>query len=166
MNIIERIEEQQKKLKEEINQRVVKEKNYYPNADEKVLQFIYQFVYTNLEEFGDESVEMAMYNRAETMYDLFKCGYCYYFAIMLKAAFNRGQICWAAPLGHIVWVDDDGVPYDIDGVNDSECEYYIPTSYIKEAIVDFKHVPGEEFNASLKYINDAIARYKKDNNID
>ena len=101
----------------------------------------------------------------ETIRRLFRAGYCYYFAIILKEAFNRGEICWCAPFGHICWVDVDGTPYDIEGVCDSDCDYYIPVSYIEEGLDDFKHVPGKTFNASEEYINNAIERYKEDNNI-
>ena len=101
----------------------------------------------------------------ENIRTLFRAGYCYYFAVMLKEAFNRGEICWCAPFGHICWVDDDGTPYDIEGVCYSDCDYYIPVSYIKEGLDDFKRVPGKAFNASQEYINNAIDRYKNDNNI-
>lgn len=75
-------------------------------ADKQVLSFIDDF------REDDKSIRQK-----------FCAGYCYYFAVMLKDAFHRGEICWCAPLGHICWVDDNGVPYDIDGVCDSDCNF-------------------------------------------
>ena len=61
---------------------------------------------------------------------------------MLKLAFKRGEVCWAAPYGHMVWVDDDGIPYDISGLDDSDTNDYIP-EFMKECTVkDYRHVPG------------------------
>ena len=78
---------------------------------------------------------------------------------MLKTAFNRGEICWAAPFGHIVWVDDDGIPYDVEGVNDSECDYYIPISFLGDAIFDFMHVEGKEYSATDDDLDRIIKEY-------
>lgn len=61
----------------------------------------------------------AFFGDHEIIWQTFTAGYCYYFAVMLKDAFQRGEICWCAPYGHICWVDDNGVPYDISGVCDS-----------------------------------------------
>lgn len=114
-------------------------------ADKQVLSFINDF------REDDKSIRQK-----------FCSGYCYYFAVMLKDAFHRGEICWCAPLGHICWVDDNGVPYDIDGVCDSDCNFFIPIRYIREGIEDFRHVPGREFNASREYIQNAIQTFCKD----
>ena len=111
-------------------------------ADKQVLSFINDF------REDDKSIRQK-----------FCAGYCYYFAVMLKDAFHRGEICWCAPLGHICWVDDNGVPYDIDGVCDSDCNFFIPIRYIREGIEDFRHVPGREFNASREYIQNAIQTF-------
>ena len=45
----------------------------------------------------------------------FMSGYCYYFALIMKEAMQRGTICWACPFSHVVWKDEDGKAYDIDG---------------------------------------------------
>ena len=87
-------------------------------ADKDVISFIEGFL-------GDH----------EIIWQTFTAGYCYYFAVMLKDAFQRGEICWCAPYGHICWVDDNGVPYDISGVCDSECDFYIPVRYIPEGLL-------------------------------
>lgn len=62
--------------------------------------------------------------------------------IILHIAFKRGEVCWAAPYGHIVWVDDDGIPYDISGVDDSDTNDYIPEFMMESTVKDFRHVPG------------------------
>ena len=124
----------------------------YPKANKDVIDFIINFNWHN-----DTSMVCQEIIRSH-----FRAGWCYYFAIILKEAFNRGEICWCAPYGHICWVDEDGIPYDIEGVCDSECEYYIPIKYIKEGLADFKHVTNIKFNASKEYIENAIIQYEKD----
>ena len=114
-------------------------------ADKEVLTFIDDFLENN-----------------DIIRKKFRAGYCYYFAVMLKDAFQRGEICWCAPYGHICWVDDNGVPYDISGVCDSECDFYIPVRYIPEGIADFKHIPHKAFNASKEYIETAIQAFCRD----
>lgn len=100
--------------------------------------------------------------KQDAVYELFTSGYCYYFALMLKDAFQRGEVCWCAPYGHICWVDDNGHPYDIYGTCHSECDYLIPVSYIQDGLTDFKHVPGKTFAASEEYMQEAIQRFEKD----
>lgn len=94
---------------------------------------------------------------------LFRSGYCYYFAEILKSAFNRGELCWCAPLGHIIWMDIDGIPYDIEGINQSDCLAYIPIKYMGDAINDFKRT-DKCFNASKNDIIEIMQKYYKDNN--
>lgn len=81
---------------------------------------------------------------------------------MLQNAFQRGTISWCAPYGHICWVDENGTPYDIYGVCDSECVYFIPVSYIQEGLADFLHIPGKKFDASELYIQYAISKFESD----
>lgn len=122
------------------------------DAKYEVCRFIADFVYC-----GSNETKLV-----DNIYDTFMNGYCYYFAIMLKEAFNRGEICWCAPFGHFVWMDVDNIPYDICGVNHDDCDYYIPVSYIGDGVDDFKHVIGKVFNADEKFIKDCIEKYKKD----
>lgn len=79
---------------------------------------------------------------AEAIRSLFHNGYCYYFANMLKMAFRRGTVCLAYPLGHIVWVDTDGTPYDIEGISISEYEALVDVDCVTELKYDFMHVNG------------------------
>lgn len=123
-----------------------------PDADVQVLQFIDLF-YTYNTNNEDEQ---------EVLRKQFHAGYCYYFAVMLQAAFNRGEICWCAPFGHICWVDVDGIPYDVEGICISEAEYYIPVSYLGGALADFKHVPGVAYNATKDDPQKIIERYLED----
>ena len=64
----------------------------YPDQkpDKTVIQFI-----------TDAITSVDRKNSNDVLYDFFHAGYCYYFALMLKDAFGRGQICWCAPYGHI-----------------------------------------------------------------
>lgn len=123
---------------------------HYPDADTQVLFFIADIL------FHSGGVN------AETIRYLFHSGYCYYFANMLKLAFNRGEVCWAAPYGHIVWKDDDGICYDIEGVTISEAEYFIPISYIGEGVKDFLHVRDVSANTTQEEIDSYIEAYLKD----
>jgi hypothetical protein len=123
-----------------------------PTANKQILWFIANFAYFNMKAPA-----------ARFIFEQFRAGYCLHFAMILKELFH-GEICWAAPFGHIVYMHDR-IAYDIEGVNISDCDYYIPISYIKDGLKDFTRVPGHTFNASEEYIQDAIDRYKRDNNI-
>ena len=125
---------------------------FHPNANQEVINFILNFNWHN----GESSIMQ------ETIRRQFRAGYCYYFAEILKLAFQRGTVCWCAPYSHICWMDEDGIPYDIEGVCESDCEYYIPISYIEDGILDFMHIPDKEFNATREYINQAIEKCKQD----
>lgn len=97
---------------------------------EEVVDFINSFL--NHSTNNDEEREALRHT--------FRAGYCYYFATMLQAAFNRGTICWAAPYSHVVWVDDNGCPYDIEGIYSSEANLYIPVSFLGDFQGIFLHV--------------------------
>ena len=92
----------------------------------------------------------------------FRGGYCYYFALMLKDAFGRGLVCWAAPFGHMVWLDTDNTPYDIEGVYEGEATDIIPVSFMGKFVEDFKHNP-ETFGegATKDDIQNIINTYRK-----
>lgn len=124
-------------MKDKFPEWLQKIQRVHPKADEEVLRFIYDF-----------STKQGCGEAEEVLYQQFASGYCYYFACMLKAAFNRGEICWAAPFGHIVWVDENGTPYDISGVNESETDDYIPEYMMGDTILDFKHIAGRVHNTS------------------
>lgn len=97
-------------------------------------------------------------DKQEVLRYQFRAGYCYYFAVMLKAAFKRGEVCWCAPFGHFCWVDIDGCPYDVEGVYLGEADYFIPENYLGDAINDFLHT-GVKYCATKKEINQIIANY-------
>lgn len=124
-------------MKDKFSEWLKKIQKVHPKADEEVLRFIYDF-----------SVKQGYGEAEKVLYQQFISGYCYYFACMLKAAFNRGEVCWAAPYGHIVWVDENDIPYDISGVNKSETDDYIPEYMMGDTILDFKHIAGRVHNTS------------------
>lgn len=113
---------------------------YYPTADAQVLGFIYDFLMHSGK------------NNSEIIRKQFHNGYCYYFAHMLRTAFNRGTVCIAAPIGHFVWMDDNQVPYDIEGVNESNCSEYVPESFLGDMVQDFLHVSGVVHNTTAEEI--------------
>ena len=95
----------------------------------------------------------------------FRNGYCYYFATILKTAFNRGEICWTAPFGHFVWVDTDGKAYDIEGSYDmrnTETFYLIPEKYVKKFIGDFLHNGIKSKPATKADLIKSVKTYCKD----
>lgn len=124
---------------------VVKEEDWiaFYTTDEFVMQGVREevikFIANVLYHQGPENTEIIR--------SLFRAGYCYYFAQMLKDAFDRGTVCLAYPFGHIVWEDDNGIAYDIEGVY-KEYERLIPISKMGRGIRDFKHVEGEESGLS------------------
>lgn len=97
----------------------------YPGSDETIIRFIYNFRYF----CGKEGVDCVQ--------NIFRNGYCYYFALMLKDAFKKGEMCLASPFGHIVYVQD-GIPYDIDGVYDGEAIEFVPVDKID--LEGFRHI--------------------------
>lgn len=118
----------------------------FSDSRKDVLEFIYnivnKFSYINLES-------------CETIENLFACGYCYYFALMLKDAFG-GKVCWHYGHGHIVWVDETDIAYDIHGVftdyNEGEL---IPIDKVDKRIIErFRHRGHDRdiSNAELKPI--------------
>lgn len=154
--------------------------NYTPIKYEDILRKIKQnhtfltdpdqFIQDQTEQGANETVirfitDILLFNGAEgseSIRRFFRSGYCYYFAHMLKTAFNRGQVCWTAPYGHFVWIDTDNNPYDIEGLYFGEAAHFIPEEYMGRTIDDFKHVPGLSYNTSEKDINDIINRYKNE----
>lgn len=124
---------------------------YHPKANYRILQFIETF----RRGAGSNPANQ------EIIRTLFRAGYCYYFAIMLKDAFPEGEICWAAPFGHIVFVYND-IPYDIEGVYCGEAEDFIPIRYMGETINDFRHVPGITCNATEQQIAQIMVQYQEE----
>lgn len=119
-------------------------------ADPEVIGFIRNFLAKHNTE-----------NAVGVLQKVFSNGYCYYFAHMLKLAFQRGEVCWCAPYGHFCWLDEDEVPYDIYGICISEADYFIPEHYLGNAVADFLH-NGCVYGATEQEIKNIIARYKKE----
>lgn len=122
----------------------------YKKADKDVIEFIANILYHNNKETGSNAI-----------YNLFSCGYCYYFAIMLKDAFGRGEVCWHRNHGHIVWLDETDIAYDIGGVfedyNDGDL---LPIDdSLGEMICDFKH-NGQKFNMHSEEFSNWASFYK------
>lgn len=107
--------------------------NNYKNANKDVIEFIARILYHS----GS--------NNTESINFLFRQGYCYYFAQMLKDAFGRGNLYLAYPEQHIVWLDGNDVSkdlaYDINGVN-KNWKKLIPIAKLGSGILDFKHIPN------------------------
>lgn len=52
----------------------------------------------------------------------FTNGFCYFFALMLQDEFKRGKLVEVVDHGHVVWKDNDGTLYDINGIYLRDCE--------------------------------------------
>ena len=116
-----------------INHLISENLKFFPDASVDVLEFIVNFLYHGVP-------EVPLDVSCESVRSTFRAGYCFYFAIMLRAAFMRGTVCHAYPFSHIVWVDNDGIPYDVEGVYSGEAEKYVPIEEMGTDIVSFKHV--------------------------
>lgn len=89
-------------------------------------------------------------NSTDTIRSFYEAGYCYYFAHMLKDAFQRGHLCLTEPIGHIVWMDENGCAYDINGPyrpEEHDCERLLDIRFLGDLILDFMHIPGKEYQA-------------------
>lgn len=125
-------------------------KKTYPNANNTILTFIANVSLAG----GLSDIER------EAIRKTFRAGYCYYFANMLKLAFPKGSVCWAAPFGHIVFIYDN-IPYDIEGCYTGETEMFIPIEYLGDAILDFQHIPNKTYNISEQELATIILKYSE-----
>lgn len=132
-----------------------------------------QNITNNVEKFIDEFMggQHGSNRTQEILRSKFINGYCYYFAHMLKIAFNRGTVCWAAPFGHFVWLDTNDKAYDIEGLYDLEGNegfYLIPEKYLKKYIHDFLHTEESKNHksASKKDLIKIVQKYCHDYNIE
>lgn len=131
--------------------------NYYSSdkfkdagIDMPVIKFIADIIYHNSDKnSSDDSIS-----------NLFLNGYCYYFAVILKNAFHRGEICWHRNYGHIVWRDGNGIAYDAQGVfTEAADEDILPIeSSLEDMVVDFMH-NGEEYKSGSKEFSDWASHY-------
>lgn len=94
-------------------------------------------------------------------------GYCYYFAKILQAAFQRGDVVILAPHSHLVWRDVDGKLYDINGeVNvrdyeEFECE--IEEEYLGVHLKNFLWREGYTYDTTKEDIEQLIKEAKARN---
>lgn len=119
---------------------------------------------TQVEKFIEEMYQH--FSTDDNMQELyrkhFRSGYCWHFAHMLKDTFARGEVCWAAPFGHFVFVDSDGTPYDVEGKYEGEAFYFIPESYMFVYMLnDFKRVPDMTADVTRDAIIGVIQNYCK-----
>jgi hypothetical protein len=136
-----------KQLKEEWIQALVKVE---PRTDREVLKFIAGIRY-----HAGEKCEDAYHS-------LFMSGYCYYFALMLKDAFGRGELCYLWDEGHIVWKDENGIAYDYDGGFVTKENLLVPIRYFGDGMYDFRHIPGKSCNASREFIDKCYEKFLQD----
>ena len=131
-------------------------------TNDTVLEFIQRLVTHPCKIRIDATSDTIMMDAIEV---LFRQGYCWHFAHMLKTTFGCGEVCWAAPFGHFVYMYN-GIPYDVEGVYQGEATYFIPESYIpEELLLDFKHIPdntGKPGGATTEDLQDIMMKYCMD----
>lgn len=100
----------------------------YGNTDEIILKWINKFT----ERAGDSC-------------EMYANGYCFHFAHMLKSMF-KGEVMWILGRGHMVFMSDGLVPYDVHGTYPVDIEKaFINVSLLtKNTIEDFSHAETEE----------------------
>lgn len=122
-----------------------------PEADTIVLDFIYRF----------RTYQNGLNNLAESILtNQFMKGYCYHFAAILKSTFQRGEVCWMAPNGHMVWVDDNHVAYDISGIVKINDKELIPDYMIRNVLSKFTHIPGDLFEITDTDAENIVQEWK------
>ena len=99
---------------------------------------------------------------SEVLRKQFMAGYCYHFAHILKSTFNRGTVCWCAPFGHFIWMDEDNTAYDIEGEYVGDNLYFIPESYLGDCLYDFLRIPNKGHNTTQDEITEIIRKYEDD----
>jgi hypothetical protein len=128
--------------------------SFKPEANLQVLKFIANFLYSHA----------LNCSYVEAMRRQFMAGYCYYFAHILNLAFKQGTVCRCGTIGHFV-CEIDGIYYDIQGVNTSKCECYIPESDLPEYLIrDYLHIEPRHYN-SLEEQKLFFSKYYEDHNI-
>lgn len=141
-------------------------KNVVKNLGDSELTYQQEVVLEFIDDFSTFFNTWSIENYEE-LRKLFTQGFCWQFAKMLQATFDRGTVCMAFPKGHMVWVDDDGTAYDIDGIDITECYYYIPEEYLGNQIINFKHIPHKwVIPATREEVLEIAKRYCTDNNIE
>ena len=117
-----------------INDWISTQLNTYNNANKEILTFIANILFQQ----GEASSEIII--------KLFKEGYCYYFANMLKDAFE-GEIYWNKKDEHIIWKDNNSnTYYDIEGVvSKLKKEDIINISFLGDDLESFRH-RGKDFD--------------------
>lgn len=140
------------------------EKESLKDTDNKVLAFIANFFYTAAMRVVHQCRDSIEYSAAwEASNNLYRAGYCYHFANILKATFKRGEVVWLAPFSHCGWQDIDGKVYDAEGYYEGEAFYAIPESYCEDIIIDFSHkdgIPDTKYYSREKLIS-AVKEYCK-----
>lgn len=97
---------------------------------------------------------------SEEIRSLFMKWYCYHFVHILKATFESGEVCICFPFGHFVWLDEDGVAYDADGVHVVDQKAYIPERFLGDCIYDFKHISGKVRNTTKEELDNIWKEYR------
>lgn len=117
----------------------------------EVLKFIDNFI---------KEVAMNSIDTERALENVFMGGYCYHFAHMLKAAFNRGEVYICAPYGHVVWRDIDNVYYDFNGIYENGDAVFVPVTDPESHWQDFARSSISNEGATEEDIEKLILKYR------
>lgn len=114
---------------------------------------------------GDEDIDVLNFienfnQKSYSLFNVFNDDYCYYFANMLKEAFERGGVYWAPYGDNIVWVDTNDVAYDIGGVYTGLNKVFT-IEYLGRLVHNFKYTKTRYIPA-----NDMLWNWCKENNVE
>lgn len=145
---------------------LLSQKDKFKNKNDIALHLAKYILYANATE-SLRNKQVSKFITYSNITCINKSSFSYQFASMLKASFDRGEICWAYPIDWMVWVDVDGSAYYNNGlVNEKQDFIFIPESYLNNADLEsFKHVDSSgEFKDADAQVNhrDVLYDYCKD----
>ena len=93
-------------------------------------QKVHEFIQKQLEKVPTADTEILdligiWYPETVSEKEIHDNGNCYHLSLLLKAAFPSGEICYAEPFGHTVFIYK-GIPYDLEGVYTADSDNFIP----------------------------------------
>ncbi|MCM1215100.1 MAG: hypothetical protein NC548_11335 [Lachnospiraceae bacterium] len=114
----------------------------FPTADISFLRFI------------DTMHDNYVGHDLELITSFMRDKYHWYFAHMFDLAFpNQGTVCFVYPDARFVWVDAEGIAYDIDGPHAFTESYVVPERLLGNVANDYKRLGNEPHLDTLSSIH-------------
>lgn len=109
----------QKCEERKVHEFIQKQLEKVPTADTEILEFIAPYL------IG------IWYPETVSEKEIHDNGNCYHLSLLLKAAFPNGEICYAEPFGHTVFIYKE-IPYDLEGVYTAWAEKFVPIQELED----------------------------------